>query len=201
MSEVQFASALDGITAPQGLVIGLSEITDRGMIDLRGNPSRRAFLSAVKKVPGVDLPRQPRTSCTSGDITVLWLSVDQWLVCCPRAKARGLTAALGDALKAQHAMVTDMSDARTIIRLSGDGAREVLCKGTPVDLTLPEFGKGCVRRVRFGEIAALIHIRGTTPDDIDLYVFRSYAHHAWDWLCVTARTRARVRLFGDQTPG
>jgi sarcosine oxidase, subunit gamma len=36
-------------------------------------------------------------------------------------------------------------------------------------------------------------------DDVfDIYVFRSYAHYAWDFLRAAAREPARVKLFGRQ---
>ena len=41
-------------------------------------------MAAAKDALGVDLPRQPRTSVAWGDVKVLWLSIDQWLILCPR---------------------------------------------------------------------------------------------------------------------
>jgi sarcosine oxidase, subunit gamma len=78
------------------------------------------------------------------------------------------------------------------------GASEVIMKGAPVDLTAPEFKPGTVRRLRFGEVAALVHMTSKDPDVIDLYVFRSYAVFAWDWLIATSPDAARVRLFAPQ---
>jgi sarcosine oxidase subunit gamma len=99
-----------------------------------------------------------------------------------------------------HSLVVDVSDARAIIRLEGEGVREVLMKGAPVDLTAPEYTPGTVRRVSFGEIAALLHMVSDSPDTFDLYVFRSYAVFAWQWLLATARAGARISLFGPQPP-
>jgi sarcosine oxidase gamma subunit len=71
-------------------------------------------------------------------------------------------------------------------------------KGTPVDLTLADLGPGSVRRLRFGDIAAMVHIRRLEPDVIDLFVFRSYGRFAWEWLDATAGEAARLRLFTSQ---
>jgi sarcosine oxidase gamma subunit len=50
--------------------------------------------------------------------------------------------------------------------------------------------------MRFAEIAALLNV---VEDDVfDIYVFRSYAHYAWDFLRAAAREPARVKLFGKQ---
>jgi sarcosine oxidase subunit gamma len=184
------------VTAPAGLSISLREITDRGMIDLRGLTSDAAFMSAAHDVLGFALPTAPRTSASWGDVKVLWLSVDQWLILSSRAKALELLAMLKTALTGIHALAVDVSDMRAIIRLEGEGCREVLMKGTSLDLLDPEYKPGCCRRMRFAEIAALLNV---VEDDVfDVYVFRSYAQYAWDFLCATAREQARLKLFGAQ---
>jgi len=69
-------------------------------------------------------------------------------------------------------------------------------KGTSLDLLDAEYRPGCCRRMRFAEIAALLSV---VEDNVfDVYVFRSYARYAWDFVCATAREPARVRLFGAQ---
>ena len=202
MSDVQFQTALShrsDVAAQDKLSISLNEITDRGMIDLRGGGTDKAFLAAAKKVLGVDLPNKPRTSVSKGDITILWLSIDQWLVTCSRDKVeklhQSLVKAMGDKI---HSLAVNLSDARTIIRLKGDGAREILMKGAPVDLTAGGYGKGAVRRLNFAEIAGMVHFVDDAPDTIDLYVFRSYGEYAWEWLLATAKKPAEIRLFGKQ---
>ena len=57
--------------------------------------------------------------------------------------------------------------------------------------------RGGVRRMRFAEIAALLHV--VEQDVFDVYVFRSYATYAWEFLLATAREPAKVKLFGKQT--
>jgi sarcosine oxidase subunit gamma len=196
MSELAYQSPLAGVTAPAGLSISLREITDRGMIDLRGLTSDAAFMSAAHDVLGFALPTAPRTSASWGDVKVLWLSVDQWLILSSRAKALELLAMLKTALTGIHALAVDVSEMRAIIRLEGEGCREVLMKGTSLDLLDPEYKPGCCRRMRFAEIAALLNV---VEDDVfDVYVFRSYAQYAWDFLCATAREQARLKLFGAQ---
>ncbi len=198
MSEPQFRSALAGVAPKDGLAIGASEVNDLGMIDVRGDAKDRAFAAAFKKVIGCDVPAKPRTSVAAKDNEVLWLSVDQWLVLVPRKRVKETVSALRSAMRDIHSLAIDLSDARTIIRLEGEGVREILMKGAPVDLTRPEFAVGCVRRLRLGDVAALVHIRALNPDVIDLYVFRSYARFAWDWIEATAGESARVGLFAAQ---
>ena len=196
MSELAHQSPLAGAAAPQGLAVPLREITGRGMIDLRGHTADAAFMSAARSVLGADLPTQPRTSVAQGDVTVLWLSVDQWLILCPRTKAGELLGGLRGALKGIHSLAVDVSDMRAIIRVEGEGSREILMKGTSLDLLSGEYTPGACRRMRFAEIAALLHV--VEENAFDIYVFRSYAHYAWEFLCATAKAPAKLRLFGAQ---
>jgi sarcosine oxidase, subunit gamma len=193
MADIHFESALAHRDAPSNTSITMREISDRGMIDLRGLASDRKFFAAAKKVLEVDLPKAPRTSSVWGEIKCLWLSTDQWLILCPRAKAETLIADLNDALKGVHSLVVNVSDMRTVLRLEGDGVRETLMKGSSLDLLDGSYAPGTVRRMRFAEIAALLHV--VENDVIDIYVFRSYADHAWEFLLKAARAGSEVRLF------
>jgi sarcosine oxidase, subunit gamma len=193
MVEIHFESALAHHTDLSNTSINLREIADRGMIDLRGSASDRKFMTAVKKVLGVDAPKAPRSSSAWGEIKCLWLSIDQWLILCPRAKADALVSELNEALNGLHSLVVNVSDMRAIIRLEGDGCRETLMKGTSLDLLNGSYAPGAVRRMRFAEIAALLHI--VEHNVIDVYVFRSYADYTWEFLLKAARKGSEVILF------
>lgn len=196
MSELTYNSPLAGAAAATGFSISLREISGRGMIDLRGLTSDEAFMSAAHDALGFALPTEPRTSAAWGDVRVLWLSVDQWLILSTRSKAQEILANLHKTLQGIHSLAVDVSDMRAVIRLEGEGSREVLMKGTSLDLLSGEFTPGTCRRMRYAEIAALLHVVEETV--FDVYVFRSYAHYAWDFLCATAKESAKVKLFGAQ---
>jgi sarcosine oxidase subunit gamma len=196
MSELHVESALAHVAPPEGLAVSLREMAGRGMIDLRGLTSDRKFMAAAKEALGVELPKKPRTSAAWGDIRVLWLSIDQWLILCPGPRAEELVASLRKALAGIHSLAVNVSDMRAVIRLEGKAARTVLLKGSSLDLLGGDYGQGTVRRLRFAEIAALLHV---VEDDVfDIYVFRSYAHYAWEFLLATARESANLSLFGKQ---
>jgi sarcosine oxidase, subunit gamma len=197
MSELYTESPLAHREAPLGLSIDLREIKDRGMIDVRGSTSDKKFMAAAKKILGVDLPKTPRTSTSWGDVKCLWLSIDQWLVLCAKSKVDELISALRAELVGVHSLVVDVSDMRAVMRLEGEGVREVLLKGSSLDLLSDDYKSGTVRRMRFAEIAALLHVVEDTV--FDIYVFRSYADYAWEFLLATARESSRVKLFGNQS--
>lgn len=193
MSELVRETPLQHRQAPANISIGLREITGRGMIDLRGDAKDRKFMAAAKAVLGFDLPKTPRTSITWGDMKALWLSIDQWLVLCPLDKVQELLDTLRKRLAGIHSLAVDVSDMRAILRIEGEMAREVLLKGTSLDLLDPAYGPGTCRRMRYAEIAALLDV--VEPDVFDIYVFRSYADYTWDYVVATARKGSEIRLF------
>jgi sarcosine oxidase, subunit gamma len=195
MVELSRQSALAHRTMPDNTSISMREIISRGMIDLRGLTADRKFMAAAKTVLGLDLPKVPRTSTGFGDIKALWLSSDQWLVLCNADKANALHAHLVKELGSTHSLAVNVSDMRAIIRLEGEGVRETLMKGSTLDLTDGTYTPGTVRRLRFAEIAALLHV--VEDAVIDLYVFRSYADYTWEFLLKAARKGSEVRLFSN----
>jgi sarcosine oxidase subunit gamma len=176
--------------------IVIEEVSDRGMIDLKGLPTEPGFREAAASVLGLDLPLEPRSSAASGDTTVLWLSIDEWLIVVPYDQAAQLTARLQSALVDHHALVVDLSDARTIFRLRGLGSREVVMKGASIDLTHTDYRAGTVRRFNFADLAAMVHVVSDSPETLDLYVFRSVGHYVREFLETAARPEARVLLWG-----
>ncbi len=190
---VEFESALAHRPAPDNLSISMREISERGMIDLRGLASDQKFMAAVKSVIEIDLPKAPRSSATWGDVKALWLSPDQWMILCTRSKTTALLAELKAALGKIHSLAVDVSDMRAIIRLEGEGVRETLMKGSSLDLISNDYKAGAVRRMRFAEIAALLHV--VEENVIDVYVFRSYAEYTWAFLTKAARKGSELRLF------
>jgi sarcosine oxidase, subunit gamma len=193
MAELQTQSALAHLKEPGNLAVTMREMPTRGMIDLRGLASDKKFLSAAKSVLGFELPKAPRTSTNWGDLKCLWLSIDQWLILCPADKAQTLQQQLVTALGGVHSLVVDVSHMRSVIRVEGEHARTTIMKGTSIDLTHGDYPAGTVRRMKFAEIAALLHI--VEKDVIEIYVFRSYADYAWNFLIKAGRKGAEVRLF------
>jgi sarcosine oxidase, subunit gamma len=193
MVELHFESPLAHRAPPDHLSISMHEISERGMIDLRGLSSDKKFMNAVKSVLGFDLPKVPRASTSWGDMKALWLAPDQWLILCTRSKAAALLSELKAALNKIHSLAVDVSDMRAIIRLEGQGARETLMKGSSLDLVSDDYKSGTVRRMRFAEIAALLHI--VEENVIDLYVFRSYAEYTWAFLLKAGRKGAEIKLY------
>ena len=178
------AEALDSrhavSAAPQPRGVRLAEIKDVGKIDLRGDPEDRAFMSAVGRVLDLLLPTEPCQSAAQGDVGALWVGPDQWLITCPNDHARSVAGKLRDATSKTHASVTEISAGRTLFRLAGPSALDVLAKGCPLDLHPRVAKPGYVAGSVLAKTNAVIHLREAHL--VDIYLGRSFADYLWAWL-------------------
>jgi heterotetrameric sarcosine oxidase gamma subunit len=116
---------------------------------------------------------------TAGDLTVLWHGPGQWLI----VRSPGRVARLADELAdicGEEAAVVDLGHARTALRFEGEGVRDLLAKGTSIDLRPAHFVPGACALTALGKIGALLH--ALAPATIDVYVARSYAEALTEWL-------------------
>ena len=176
-------SALAGAEA-EGFV-RVREMGQQGMVTLRGDLGAAALQSAVEAATaqGTPGPREIHGGLGSG---VAWMSPDELMIFCDPGKARELADLLGGALKTQHHLAVDVSDARAVFAIEGQGAREVLAKLCPVDMAPGRFEPGEIRRTRLAQIPAAFWM--ADGQTIHLVCFRSVAQYAFDLLSNAAET-------------
>jgi sarcosine oxidase subunit gamma len=173
--------------AVEGAGVRMGEGGLRGQIALRGDASSETFVDAVKEVFGVDVPVEPNTaSPAGGGRYLLWLGPDEWLAIVPDATEADIVAAFNERMEGEHFAVTDVSGSRTVIMLSGDRAREVLMKGTSLDLHPNAFGPGQCAQSSMARCHMLLH-QTTDEPAYEIYVHRSFADYLWRWLEDAAR--------------
>lgn len=173
---------------PKG--VRLAERGGLGKIELRGDGNERAFLSAVGRTLDLVLPAEANTVTNKGHITALWEGPDRWLLTCPEGDSPGIMITLKEALGEVHAALTDVGHGRVALRLAGPSARDVLVKGTPLDIHRRVFTTGACAQTLVAKAAVLIHCQQDGPKlgpVFDLYVGRSFAPYLWSWLIDAAR--------------
>lgn len=173
-------------------LVDIAELPPRGMVTLRGDLSAAKLRKAAAALAGVDFPG-PRGASVSGERGLLWLSPDEVMVLLPRDEAAAGVVTLSKALAGTHHMAADVSDARSLFRLSGGPVREVLAKLTPSDLHPDAFAPGEVRRTRLAQVAAAFWM--TDADTVEVMAFRSVARYVFDLLANAADPAARVDHF------
>lgn len=175
---------------------GLATIEDvglTGMITLRGDLSSKEIKAAVKKAVGLGVPEQRQALMGQGT-AVLWMSPDELLLMCAYTQVTQTIATLEKALSGQHFLAHNVSDARTVLRISDAGAREILAKLCPVDLSEAAFSPGMVRRTRMAQIPAAFWLN--EGGMFHLICFRSVAEYAFNLLKTAALPGGEVGVYG-----
>ena len=154
-----------------------------GMITFRGDLSASAIKKAVKTATGVAIPK-PGTMAGNSAGGVLWMSPDELLLMVPNGETQNVIAQLNTSLSEHHILVADVSDARSVFRIDGLQAAQVLARLCPVDLHKDSFGVGDMRRTRLAQVAAAFW-----RDDMGFEVvcFRSVGDYAYGVLLNAAQ--------------
>jgi sarcosine oxidase subunit gamma len=186
---LQPTSALAGIAVPgrygeqdgePGVVIseraglGLATVAAR-----RGAPLR----VAVKASYGVDLP-DGSAIAHGPQVSFIGYGPGQWLAVSESLANEALAGDLAQKLKGLGS-ISDQSGGRTVFRISGPRARDVLAKGLPIDLDPRSFPLGSAAT----STISLMGVQLWQTDDTrsyDIAVFRSVSASFWRWLTASA---------------
>ncbi|MGQ9364946.1 sarcosine oxidase subunit gamma [Azospirillum sp. ST 5-10] len=161
--------------------LSLVELTPPGQINLRGDPADPRFARAVGGVLDCVLPLTANTVQAVGDVTVLWLGPDEWLVLTAPGAESALIGRLCAALADLHAAVTDVTGNRALFRLSGPLARETLLKGCSLDLHPRSFRPGQCAQTLLARAGVILRQVDEAPT-YDLLPRRSFGEYVWAWL-------------------
>ncbi len=164
--------------------VAVQPIDDLALAIVMARKGRRAALNdAARAAFGVELPARPKR-VAAGRTAFIGMAPGQFLAVGqgvdPMRFATDLSERLGHA-----ASVSDQSDARAILRLSGPRARDALAKGLAVDLHPKAFGPGDAAQ----SVIALIGAHLWQIDDAPTYeiaVFRSYAGSFAEFIAASA---------------
>ncbi len=178
-------SALDGAKF-EGFVT-IREAGLQGMVTLRADLGAAKTKAAVKKIAGVPQP-EARAITHGKSVSVAWMSPDELLLLMPHETADDVVAKLGVALKGQHHLAVNVSDARAMFTISGPGARDVLAKLVPADMGAITVGE--IRRTRLAQAAAAFWT--TNGQDFTLVTFRSTATYVFNLLNNAAQPGSEV---------
>ncbi len=126
----------------------------------------------------------PAPELTIPSLTVLRASAGQWLLVSEQEPAAAVLAPYA-VVQAQFRL-TDVSHARSRLRIRGPAVCDVLQGGIALDLGPAAFPVGASTATAFRDVPVLVHARDATV--FDLYVFRSYAKTLSQWLIDSLET-------------
>jgi sarcosine oxidase, subunit gamma len=182
---IPFAHLLEGFherSAATGGLIRLREVPRKAQISLRGDVHDQAFRNAIHTVLGLELPTTANTTNTvSSPITVLWLGPDEWLIVGEPGAEQRIIPQLKNSLGSLHSSVIDVSDARTILEISGARSRILLAKGCSLDLHPRVFHPGTCVQTNLARTNVILQLHDRVPTWL-IYVRISFARYLTSWL-------------------
>jgi sarcosine oxidase subunit gamma len=148
--------------------------------------------AALRDKLGIVVDAKPNRAAGAPDALALWTGPERYLVATPAGRTPSAASLLSQALKPSEAGIVELDQARTIVRLAGRNARDVLAKGCLLDLHPSRFPAGaCAQTVLF-HANALVH--AVEMATFDLFVPRSFGQSFWESLTDAAGE------FGCQVP-
>lgn len=174
---VERISALAGEELPRsfGPDLVLSERRIGSIWQLSAWPDQVAAAGkAAAKAAGAKTAPGPLSSVT-GKAALLRTEPLKWLMVSEADVAGPKMGKTGTAL--------DLSHARTVIRVEGEGASDLMARMMPLDLRSVAFPEGSVATSAIHHIAVTVHAR---DGGLDLYCFRSFGLAIWEHLIETA---------------
>jgi sarcosine oxidase, subunit gamma len=151
------------------------------MVDLRVDAAGPGA-QAVAELLGVEVPTTASTYAKNGDTTVIWLGPDEWLVTGTTLTGLELEARLRGAVAPHGGAAVDVSGQRTTLRLSGPHSRDVLAKGTSLDLHPRTFGEGTAAETTLAQAGVILLAVDGSGADYRILVRSSFARYLADWL-------------------
>ncbi len=145
--------------------------TDLSMVQIAAWEDQVDVLTAA--LEGSISLKLDRTACKSSQsktTSSLWLGPDRWLIV--EKETSDLEAVIRNVVSEDVAAITDQSHSRCVLRIEGPEARNVLRKGTMLDLDEGYFNPDDVRTTSLFHMNAIIHC--LSNDQFDIYIARSF---------------------------
>lgn len=157
----------------------LEQVADAPLLaqhDLRAEPGSWARLAEA----GISAPTRPNSWIT-GRPSSYWIGPDELLLVGEDGSRAETEKRVREALGSAWFTLTDVSDQRTAIELSGRGARELLAAGCSLDLDPRRFAPGDCAQTMIGRAGVLLAAVDESPS-FRLFVRNSFASYLREWL-------------------
>jgi heterotetrameric sarcosine oxidase gamma subunit len=166
---------LHGAAGAAGPGIEIRELRPLAVVQVAAFDAERAG-PAIGAALGIAALPGRNGVATAADAAVLWIGPGRWIVVEP--ESRDLASMLAQRCPADVAAITDLSHARTALRVEGPQVRALLAKLCTLDVDPAAFPPGACAQSQFGQIGVLLYCRA--EHGFDLVVLRGFAVSAWE---------------------
>ena len=153
--------------------IVLAQCRPRALVQINGAPDAAALAESLGGAGAA-----PTRSFRAEGVTYMWNGPGRWLAESDAHPPRTLVERIEAAIGPHGASATDLSHARTVLRVSGAAAEDLLAKLCPID----------VEAMRVGDVAMTlagpfqVQVVRSGEAEFRLYVFRSFGLAMWELL-------------------
>ena len=165
--------------------IEFEELPHVPKINLRGQSNNIDFMSSAGTILDTLLPTEPNISHVAANIKVIWLSPNEWLVEINNEnKFKEIFSKLQSTLNPQNTAVTDVTENRTIIKVSGHNLYTLLAKFLFIDLDKILQKETAVAQTLFVKVPILIvrnHKNSKVPS-VSIHANRSHSQYIYKLL-------------------
>ena len=155
--------------------VALTQCRPRSIVQLNGAPESGVLAEALG-VPEADVTAN--RAFHAGSVWYAWNGPGQWLAESAERRPGALIEHVETALRSHGVSTTDLSHARTVVKVSGPAATDLLAKLCPIDVEAMHTG---------GSAATLagpfsVQVVKSQEREYRLYVFRSFGLAMWEML-------------------
>ena len=165
--------------------IKFQELPFMTKINLRGNPNDKNFMSSASETLNTRLPIRPNTYITINSLKIIWLGPNEWLIIDEKEDDKeNLFSKLENSFGSQDVSVTDVSENRTVIRITGAKLFILLAKFLTLNLDNSLNSSSSVAQTLFIKVPVLLmrHHEHNTEPKIDIFTNRSHANYVYKML-------------------
>ncbi|MDC0192567.1 hypothetical protein OAJ89_04550 [Alphaproteobacteria bacterium] len=158
--------------------VEIQELSFINKINVRIDNNDNKNIIKCGKLINAILPVQPNTYVTNDNVKVIWLGPNEWLITNNQNLYKSLKNEIGDI----QTSVTDVSENRTVIRISGDQIFKLLSKFLVLDLEKNLPNESSCAQTLFVKVPVLL-VRNNNEKqipEIDIFTNRSHAKYIYN---------------------
>ena len=149
-------------------------------INIRIDPNNKNQMTICGKMLDTILPLIPNTYIENDNVKIVWLSPNEWLIINGN---NDLFNKLQNKIGDNDASVTDVTENRTVIRLSGKEIFTLLSKFLVLDLEKNlKDQSSCVQTLFVKVPILLLKINNSQTPEVDIFANRSHANFIYNLL-------------------
>ena len=159
--------------------IKIQELPFIKKINLRIDPNNENLVRCGTIINTI-LPIKPNTYAKNKNIKVMWLGPNEWLI--TNDKNDNLYAKLKSEIGDNESSITDVSENRTIIKISGNQIYKLLSKFLVLDLEKNLSNESACAQTLFVKVPVLLVRNNNEKEipEIDIFMNRSHANYIYN---------------------